>query len=73
MTPLEVVCMVGLTHSLLYLLDTLLRTLPATALPYTRTLRTLGLEVGLGYTVLCCALLYCTVLYCTVLYCTVLY
>ena len=63
MTPLEVVCMVGLTHSLVYLLDTLLRTLPATALPYTRTLRTLGLEVGLGYTVL-----YCTVLYCTVLY-----
>ena len=65
MTPLEVLCVVGLTHSLLYLLNTLLRTLPATALPYTRTLRTLGLEVGLGYTAL-----YCTVLYCTVLCCT---
>ena len=68
MTPLEVVCVVGLVHSLVYLLDTLLRTLPATALPYTRTLRTLGLEVGLGYTVLYNCTLYCSVLYCTVLY-----
>ena len=47
MTPLELVSLLGILYSLLYIADTFLRTNPSTSLRYLLKLRRLGLELSL--------------------------
>ena len=47
MTPLELVSILGILYSLLYIVDTFLRTNPSTSLRYLLKLRRLGLELSL--------------------------
>ena len=47
MTPLELLSLLGILYSLLYIVDTLLRTNPSTSLRYLIRLRRLGLELSL--------------------------
>lgn len=47
MTPLELVSLLGILYSLLYIADTFLRTNPGTSLRYLLKLRRLGLELSL--------------------------
>ena len=47
MTPLELLSLLGILYSLLYIVDTLLRTNPSTSLRYLLRLRRLGLELSL--------------------------
>ena len=47
MTPLELLSLLGILYSLLYIVDTLLRTNPSTSLRYLLWLRRLGLELSL--------------------------
>ena len=47
MTPLELVSLLGILYSLLYIVDTFLRTNPSTSLRYLLRLRQLGLELSL--------------------------
>ena len=47
MTPLELLSLLGILYSLLYIVDTFLRTNPSTSLRYLLRLRRLGLELSL--------------------------
>ena len=47
MTPLELLSLLGILYSLLYIVDTLMRTNPSTSLRYLVRLRRLGLELSL--------------------------
>ena len=47
MTPLELLSLLGILYSLLYIVDTFLRTNPSTSLRYLLKLRRLGLELSL--------------------------
>ena len=47
MTPLELLSLLGILYSLLYIVDTFLRTNPGTSLRYLLKLRRLGLELSL--------------------------
>ena len=47
MTPLELVSLLGILYSILYIVDTFLRTNPSTSLRYLLKLRRLGLELSL--------------------------
>ena len=47
MTPLELLSLLGILYSLLYIVDTFLRTNPSTSLRYLLWLRRLGLELSL--------------------------
>ena len=46
-TPLMVISVLGICYSLLYIVDTFLRTNPSTSLRYLLKLRPLGLEISL--------------------------
>ena len=47
MTPLELLSLLGILYSLLYIVDTFLRTNSSTSLRYLLRLRRLGLELSL--------------------------